>query len=76
MMQPDGLAIAFNPPAIRGLGNSGGFEVYVQSRGDSSPLRLSSAVNSFIEELRKEPRLTGINTFFRPTVPQFFVEVD
>ena len=76
MMQPDGLAIAFNPPAIRGLGNSGGFEVYAQSRGDSSPLRLSSAVNSFIEELRKEPRLTGINTFFRPTVPQFFVEVD
>jgi len=76
MMQPDGLAVAFNPPAIRGLGNSGGFEVYVQSRGDSSPLRLSSVVNSFIEELKKEPRLTGINTFFRPAVPQFFVEVD
>ena len=76
MVQPDGLAVAFNPPAIRGLGNSGGFEVYVQSRGDSSPLRLSSAVNSFIEELKKEPRLTGINTFFRPAVPQFFVEVD
>jgi multidrug efflux pump len=76
MMQPDGLAIAFNPPAIRGLGNSGGFEVYVQSRGDSNPLRLSSVVNNFIRELSKEPRLTGINTFFRPTVPQFFVEVD
>jgi hydrophobe/amphiphile efflux-1 (HAE1) family protein len=76
MMQPDGLAIAFNPPAIRGLGNSGGFEVYVQSRGDSNPLHLSGVVNSFIGELRKEPRLTGINTFFRPTVPQFFVEVD
>ena len=76
MMQPDGLAIAFNPPAIRGLGNSGGFEVYVQSRGDSNPLRLSSVVNNFIGELSKEPRLTGINTFFRPTVPQFFVEVD
>jgi HAE1 family hydrophobic/amphiphilic exporter-1/multidrug efflux pump len=76
MMQPDGLAIAFNPPTIRGLGNSGGFEVYVQSRGDSNPLHLSGVVNSFIGELRKEPRLTGINTFFRPTVPQFFVEVD
>ena len=76
MMQPDGLAIAFNPPAIRGLGNSGGFEVYVQSRGDSNPLRLSGVVNNFIGELSKESRLTGINTFFRPTVPQFFVEVD
>ena len=76
MMQPDGLAIAFNPPAIRGLGNSGGFEVYVQSRGDSNPLRLSGVVNNFIGELKKESRLIGINTFFRPTVPQFFVEVD
>jgi HAE1 family hydrophobic/amphiphilic exporter-1/multidrug efflux pump len=76
MMQADGLAIAFNPPAIRGLGNSGGFEVYVQSRGDSDPLRLSGVVNSFIGELRKESRLTGINTFFRPNVPQLFVEVD
>jgi len=48
MMQPDGLAIAFNPPSIRGLGNSGSMEMYIQSR----------------------------NTFFRPTVPQLFVEVD
>ncbi|TFH12754.1 MAG: multidrug efflux RND transporter permease subunit [Nitrosomonadales bacterium] len=76
MMQPDGLAIAFNPPAIRGLGNSGGFEVYVQSRGDSNPLHLSSVINNFIGALSQESRLAGINTFFRPTVPQFFVEVD
>ena len=76
MMQPDGLAVAFNPPAIRGLGTSGGFEVYVQSLGDSNPLHLSSVVNNFIEALNQEPRLSSINTFFRPTVPQFFVEVD
>ena len=34
---PDGLAIAFNPPAIHGLGNAGGFEVYVQSRAGADP---------------------------------------
>ncbi|MEO8766907.1 MAG: multidrug efflux RND transporter permease subunit [Nitrosospira sp.] len=76
MQQPDGIAIAFNPPAIRGLGTAGGFEVYVQARSDSNPLRLSSVVNSFIDALNQEPRLAGINTFFRPTVPQFFIEVD
>ncbi len=76
MMQPDGLAIAFNPPAISGLGNAGGFEVYVQSREDSDPLRLANVVNDFIAALNQEPRLAGINTFFRPTVPQLFVEVD
>ncbi len=76
MMQPDGIAIAFNPPAIRGLGSSGGFEMYVQSRSSTDPMRLSEVTNNFIDALRKESRLTGINTFFRPTVPQLFVEVD
>ncbi|MEO8991452.1 MAG: multidrug efflux RND transporter permease subunit [Nitrosospira sp.] len=76
MQQPDGIAIAFNPPAIRGLGTAGGFEVYVQARGDSDPLRLSGVVSNLIDALNQEPRLTGINTFFRPTVPQFFIEVD
>lgn len=76
MSQPDGMAIAFNPPAIRGLGSSGGFEVYVQSRGDSDPLHLFAVVNSFTDALKKEKELAGINTFFRPTVPQLFVEVD
>jgi len=76
MMQPDGLAIAFNPPSIRGLGSSGSMETYVQSRNDTDPLHLFAAVNVFIEALKKEPRLTGINTFFRPTVPQLFIEVD
>ena len=76
LSQPDGLAIAFNPPAIRGLGSSGGFELYVQSRGDSDPLHLFTVVNGFMDALRKEKSLAGINTFFRPTVPQLFVEVD
>lgn len=76
MQQPDGMAIAFNPPAIRGLGSSGGFEVYVQSRSDSNPMHLSAVVNNFTDALKKEKNLAGINTFFRPTVPQLFVEVD
>ncbi|HEX5539395.1 MAG TPA: multidrug efflux RND transporter permease subunit, partial [Methylophilaceae bacterium] len=76
MMQPDGMAIAFNPPAIRGLGSSGGFELYVQSRSSSDPMRLAEVTNNFMDALKKEPKLTGINTFFRPTVPQLFVEVD
>lgn len=76
MQQADGIAIAFNPPSIRGLGTAGGFEVYVQSRAGANPLQLSAIVNNFIAALNQEPRLTGIATFFRPTVPQFFIEVD
>src|SRR5205823_990954 len=33
----EGIALAFNPAAIRGLGTAGGLEVYLQARGDSDP---------------------------------------
>jgi multidrug efflux pump subunit AcrB len=68
--------LAFNPPAIRGLGTAGGFEVYVQDRTGADPQRLSEVVQGFMAALAKRPELTGLNTFFRPATPQVFVEVD
>ena len=73
---PDGLVFAFNPPAIQGLGTAGGFEVYVQSRNNSDAQRLSQVTNDFMAALRQRPELGGMQTFFRPTVPQLRVEVD
>ncbi len=72
----DGNAQAFNPPAIRGLGTAGGFEMYLQSRTDSDPARLADVMRSFQEELGKHPSLTNVNAFFRAGVPQLRVEVD
>lgn len=76
MMLPDGMALVFNPPPIQGLGTAGGFEMYVQSRLNSDPMQLSATVQTFLEALKARKELTGLNTFFRPTVPQIFVEVD
>jgi len=76
MTLPDGLGIVFNPPAIRGLGAAGGFEAYVQARGDADPQKLAGVMQQFMEALKQRPELTGINTFFRPTSPQLYVEVD
>jgi hydrophobe/amphiphile efflux-1 (HAE1) family protein len=72
----DGMALAFNPAAIRGLGTAGGFEFYLQSRGDPNPQRLFQVTQQLLGALREHPQLTGINSFFRPTVPQLRVEVD
>ena len=72
----DGMVFAFNAPPIRGLGTAGGFEVFVQNRAGSSTKDLEKVVQDFVSELRKRPELAGINTFFRPSVPQLFVEVD
>jgi hydrophobe/amphiphile efflux-1 (HAE1) family protein len=74
--QSDGLAIAFNPPAIRGLGSTGGFELYIQSRTNSDITQLATVVNEFVQTLKQEPRLASANTFLRATVPQYFIEVD
>ncbi|UJP05854.1 MAG: multidrug efflux RND transporter permease subunit [Nitrosomonas sp.] len=74
--QPDGLAIAFNPPAIRGLGSTGGFELFLQSRTESNPAQLSAVVNDFIQTLKQDPRFATVNTFLRTSVPQYFFEVD
>ncbi len=76
MGQPDGLAFAVNPPPIRGLGSSAGFEMYVQSRGSSDPQKLAGVLNNFVGVMRADPQLTNINTFFRPTVPQLYIDVD
>ncbi|MBW8905501.1 MAG: multidrug efflux RND transporter permease subunit [Betaproteobacteria bacterium] len=72
----DGLVISFNPAAIRGLGTAGGFEMYLQARTDPDPARLFQVTQSFLGALREHSQLTGINSFFRPTVPQLKVEVD
>ena len=76
MMQPDGMGLVFNPPPIMGLGTAGGFEVYVQNRVDGDARKLNEVVQNFMAELQKHPEFTRISTFFRPTVPQLFVEVD
>ncbi|MGQ0544236.1 MAG: efflux RND transporter permease subunit [Betaproteobacteria bacterium] len=72
----DGTVLAFIPAAIRGLGTTGGFEFYLQARADADPQRLFGVTQAFLEALRRHPQLTGINSFYRPTVPQLRVEVD
>ena len=76
MMQPDGMGLVFNPPPIMGLGSAGGFEVYVQNRVDGDARKLNDITQTFMEALKTHPEFTRISTFFRPTVPQLFVEVD
>ncbi|EHR73343.1 hydrophobe/amphiphile efflux-1 (HAE1) family transporter [Burkholderiales bacterium JOSHI_001] len=76
MALPDGIAFAFNPPPIQGLGQAGGFEVYVQGRNDADPKRLYEVTQAFMGALAARPELTPPNTFYRPTVPQLRVDVD
>ena len=73
---PDGIAVSFNPPTIRGIGQAGGFEVYVQARSNTNAKRLAEVTTDFMAALTKHPALANINSFYRPTTPQLRVEVD
>jgi len=76
MSLSDGMGLVFNPPPIQGLGTAGGFEVYVQNRADGDAKNLAAVTAQFVEALKKRPELAGLNTFFRVTAPQLYVEVD
>ena len=72
----EGIGVAFPPPAIPGVGTSGGFTFILQDRAGKDIQFLSDNTNKFLDAARKRPEITGIRTTFLPTVPQKFVSVD
>src|SRR5690348_11681854 len=47
----EALVLAFNPPPIFGLGTAGGFEFYIQNRGDGGAKRLSEVTQQFLARI-------------------------
>jgi len=72
----EALVLAFNPPPIFGLGTAGGFEFYIQNRGDGGAKRLSEVTQQFLARANQDPQLAGAQTLWRATVPQLTVDVD
>ncbi len=72
----EGLVLAFGPPPIFGLGNSGGFEFYIQNRGEGGPAHLSEEMQKFLGAANKDPKLGGVQSLWRSNVPQLSVDVD
>ncbi len=72
----EALVLAFNPPAIFGLGNTGGFEMYIQNKGDGGPKQLAQALGAFLGAAHGEKQLGLVNTLWRASTPQLYVDVD
>ena len=73
---PQGIAFAFSPPAIPGIGTSGGVTFILQDRAGKDIGFLWENTQKFIEEAKKRPEIARVTTTFLPTVPQIFVDVD
>ncbi|SUY93017.1 efflux RND transporter permease subunit [Chromobacterium violaceum] len=72
----DGIILAFNPPPISGMSNTGGFEAYVQDRAGRTPAELGEITKKMVAAAAKRPELKGVQTTFSASVPQVFVKLD
>jgi HAE1 family hydrophobic/amphiphilic exporter-1 len=73
---PGAIGFSFPPPAIPGVGTSGGATFILEDRAGKDIEYLAENTTKFIEAARKRPELVGVSTTFRPTVPQIFIDVD
>ncbi len=72
----DGVAIPINPPAIPGLGSQGGFEFWLQDRGEGDPVELARNLRSFIEQAGAHPELTTLTSTYNASTRRLKVDVD
>ncbi|HST31175.1 MAG TPA: efflux RND transporter permease subunit, partial [Chthoniobacterales bacterium] len=72
----EGIAFAFPPPAIPGVGTSGGFTFMLEDRAGKDVPFLAQNVKTFLEAAHKRPELGTLIPTFLPNVPQVLVKVD
>src|SRR5712675_532178 len=73
---PQGTAFSFSPPAIPGVGTSGGFQFVLEDRAGRDIPFLAANLDKFLAAARKRPEIGSISTTFMPSVPQKFLQVN
>jgi multidrug efflux pump len=72
----DAQIIVVAPPAIQGIGTVGGFEFWLENRGDGGPDALEKALRTFIAKAAERPELTPLYSSAQFNNLQFFVDLD
>ena len=72
----DAVAFVVVPPPIRGLGQSGGFQIMVEDRGNAGLEALQDATASFVGAGNKTAGLQGLTTTFDAHSPQIYLDID
>ena len=71
-----GVALPINPPSIPGLGTQGGFEFWVQNRGQGGATRLAEVTRNVIAKANERPEVTRLNTTINAASRQLKADVD
>jgi HAE1 family hydrophobic/amphiphilic exporter-1 len=73
----EGLAFSFPPPAIPGIGTSGGVTMILQDRsGNDDPMFLTKNVYGYLGALSKRKEIAAAIPSYLPAVPQLYADVD
>ena len=73
---PEALVIPFNPPAIQGLGQFGGFQFVLEDQGRNTLQALADTANQLVAQSRTNPDLAGLFSSFTANDPQYLVHID
>jgi hydrophobe/amphiphile efflux-1 (HAE1) family protein len=72
----DAMVLVLQPPPIRGLSQTGGFEMMLEDRAGKGVEAIQGVVDRFQDEARKRPELAGVFSTFSARVPQLKFDVD
>src|SRR5258708_15278134 len=73
---PVETVFGFSPPAVPGVGTSGGFQFVLEDRSGQDVQFLSDNLNKFLAAARKRPEIGFVTSTFIPSVPQEYINVD
>ena len=70
------VVIPIAPPAIPGIGTTGGFEFWIQDTGNGDPAALDGIMQDFLKAARQRSELTGLATTYTANTQQLRAVVD
>ncbi len=73
---PESSVHLSSPPIIPGLGTSGGFEMVVEARGETTYAQLQAAVDTIMERASAMPQFAGLTSTLQQDIPQLYFDVD
>jgi len=73
---PGAIVVPFNPPAVEGLGQFGGFQFELEDLGRNSLQAIANAANQLVAQANASKELTGLFTSFTANDPQYLVRID
>jgi HAE1 family hydrophobic/amphiphilic exporter-1 len=73
---PGALVVPFNPPAVQGLGQFGGFQFELEDLGRNSLEGIANMANALVAKANASKEVVGLFSSFTANDPQYLVRID